>query len=172
MAARLVLSALFVTLFALGPVHAQDSKEKAKVASEEDGKYFDADGVPTFNIQPDGTVDWYTFSGYRRYHSDCHVCHGPDGVGSSYAPALAESLKRMDYGTFLSVVAEGRKNLAAGRESVMPAFGDNKNVYCYLDDLYVYLRARAVGGMPRGRPPKKEDKPEGAKEYEASCMGS
>jgi len=172
MAARLVLSALFVTLFSLGAVHAQDSKEKAKVASEEDGKYFDAEGVPTFNVKPDGTVDWYTFSGYRRYHSDCHVCHGPDGVGSSYAPALAESLKTMDYGTFLSVVAEGRKNLSAGRESVMPAFGDNKNVYCYLDDIYVYLRARAVGGMPRGRPPKKEDKPEGAREYEASCMGS
>ena len=54
----------------------------------EDGKYFDADGNPTFKIQEDGTVDWYTFSGYRRYHSDCHVCHGPDGVGSSYAPAL------------------------------------------------------------------------------------
>ena len=52
----------------------------------------------------------------------------------------------------------------------MPAFGDNKNVYCYMDDLYVYLRARAVGGIPRGRPPKKEDKPQGAKDYEASCM--
>ena len=25
----------------------------------------------------------------------------------------------------------------------MPAFGDNANVACYMDDLYVYLRARA-----------------------------
>lgn len=171
---RLVVSALLVLFVALGAIHAQegpDTRERAKAASEEDGKYFDAEGTPTFNISTDGTVDWYTFSGYRRYHSDCHVCHGPDAVGSSYAPALVDSLKTMDYGTFLSVVAEGRKNVAAGKESVMPGFGDNKNVYCYMDDLYIYLRARAVGGIPRGRPPKREDKPEAASEYEASCMG-
>ena len=150
---------------------AQDSKEKAAAVTDEDGKYFDADGTPTYKIQADGTVDWYTFSGYRRYHSDCHVCHGPDGVGSSYAPALATSLKNMDYATFLSIVAEGRKSVGGGKENVMPAFGENKNVYCYMDDLYVYLRARAVGNIPRGRPPKKEDKAQAAKDYEASCMG-
>jgi len=167
---RLAVSALLVTVAFLIPVHAQDSKEAAKAVSDEDGKYFDAEGVPTFNIAPDGTVDWYTFSGYRRYHSDCHVCHGPDGVGSSYAPALVDSLKTMDYGTFISIVAEGRQNVGGGRESVMPAFGDNKNVYCYMDDLYVYLRARAVGDMPRGRPPKREDKSDAAAEAERSCM--
>lgn len=153
-----------------GMVHAQDTMEKAAAVTEEDGKWFDADGNPTFKIE-NGTVDWYTFSGYRRYHSDCHVCHGPDGVGSSYAPGLAESMKNMDYGTFLSIVAEGRKNLSAGKENVMPGFGDNKNVYCYMDDLYIYLRARAVGAAPRGRPPKKADKPQSAKDAEASCMG-
>lgn len=150
---------------------AQDSLQKAAAVTDQDGKYFDADGNPTFKIQEDGTVDWYTFSGYRRYHSDCHVCHGPDGVGSSYAPALATSLKTMDYGTFLSIVAEGRKNVGGGKENVMPAFGNNKNVYCYMDDLYVYLRARADGAIPRGRPPKKENKPQAAKDYESSCMG-
>ena len=150
--------------------HAEDTAEKAKAVRDEDGKYFDAEGNPTFNIKPDGTVDWYTFSGYRRYHSDCHVCHGPDGMGSSYAPALADSLKNMDYGTFLATVAEGRKNMTGGKENVMPSFGDNKNVYCYMDDLYVYLRARAVGAAPRGRPPKKEDKPQTAKEQEKACM--
>ena len=25
----------------------------------------------------------------------------------------------------------------------MPAFADNKNVMCYLNDIYVYLRARS-----------------------------
>ena len=172
MAVRVLLSAFLTVLLGVASVHAQDTKEAAKAVSNEDGKYLDAEGTPTYNIEPDGTVDWYTFSGYRRYHSECHVCHGPDGVGSTYAPALANSLKTMDYATFLSIVAEGRQNLSGGKESVMPGFGDNKNVYCYLDDIYVYLRARAVGGIPRGRPPKKEDKPEGAKEYEASCMGS
>ena len=80
-------------------------------------------------------------------------------------------MKNLDYPTFLSIVAEGRKNLTGGKENVMPAFGGNKNVYCYLDDLYVYLRARAVGAAPRGRPPKKADKPQTAKDTEASCMG-
>lgn len=159
-----------ILLFAPNLAASADNQEKAAAVTEEDGKFFDAEGTPTFKIE-NGSVDWYTFSGYRRYHSDCHVCHGPDGVGSSYAPALATSMKNMDYGTFLSVVAEGRQNVGGGKENVMPAFGDNKNVYCYLDDIYVYLRARAVDAAPRGRPPKKADKPQGAKDYEASCMG-
>ena len=46
-----------------------------------------------YKISEDGTVDWYTFSGFRRYHSDCHVCHGPDGLGSSFGPALVDYLK-------------------------------------------------------------------------------
>ncbi|MDX3924523.1 MAG: c-type cytochrome, methanol metabolism-related [Shinella sp.] len=153
------------------PVAHADDKAAAAVASSEDGKYFDAEGTPTFQIKDDGTVDWYTYSGYRRFNAECHVCHGADGAGSSFAPNLTSSLKTMTYADFLSTVAEGRKNLSAGKESVMPAFGENKNVYCYLDDIYVYLRARAVGGLDRGRPPKKEDKPEAAREQETSCMG-
>jgi methanol metabolism-related c-type cytochrome len=173
MLVRIGLSVLALALLPLAgssAALAQDTREKAAAVKQEEGKWFDADGNPTFKIDEDGTVDWYLFSGYRRYHSDCHVCHGPDGVGSSYAPGLMESLKSIDYPTFLSIVAEGRKNVSSGKESVMPAFGDNKNVYCYLDDLYIYLRARAVGAAPRGRPPKKADKPQAAKEYEASCM--
>lgn len=165
----MVLALIFLTIS--GTARAQDDQQKAAAVKDEDGKYFDATGNPTYKIQEDGTVDWYTFSGYRRYHSDCHVCHGPDGVGSSYAPALADSLKTIDYATFLSIVAGGRKNMAGGQQNVMPAFGDNKNVYCYLDDLYIYLRARAVDAIPRGRPPKVAAKPQPAKDHEASCMG-
>src|SRR5262245_34466190 len=148
-----------------------DDKAAAAVASDENGKYADKEGNPTFNVKDDGTVDWYTYSGYRRFNSECHVCHGADGAGSSFAPALATSLKSISYADFISIVAGGRKNLSGGNEKVMPAFGDNKNVYCYMDDLYVYLRGRAVGDLPRGRPPKHEDKPPAAKEAEASCMG-
>ena len=105
-------------------------------------------------------MDWYTYSGYRRYHSECHVCHGPDGMGSTYAPALTNSLKTMSYGDFVSVVASGRKNVSTSQENVMPALGDNPNVACYMDDLYIYLRARANDAVGRARPAKKEDKPE------------
>ena len=140
--------------------------------SEDAGKNLDADGNPTFKLAPDGTVDWYTYSGYRRYHSECHVCHGPDGMGSSYAPALADSLKRLDYTTFLGIVASGRQNTAAGKENVMLSFGTNLNVMCYIDDLYVYLRARAQGGLPRGRPAKHAEKPEAYTKAESECMGT
>jgi hypothetical protein len=53
----------------------------------------------------------------------------------------------------------------------MPPFATNVNVMCYLDDIYVYLRARANDAIPGGRPPKHEDKPEEAKAAEASCTG-
>lgn len=154
------------------PAMAVDDATKAAAVKDDNGKYMDAEGNPTFKIQPDGTVDWYTFSGYRRFNSDCHVCHGPDGVGSSYAPALIDSIKAIDYGTFIATVAQGRKNLGGGNEKVMPSFGNNKNVYCYMDDLYIYLRARSVGGLPRGRPEKKEPKSDAFLKAEAQCMGN
>jgi methanol metabolism-related c-type cytochrome len=160
-----------ITLVASGGIAlAEDAVDPAAVKSE-DGKYLDKEGSPTFKIASDGTVDWYTYSGYRRYHSECHVCHGPDGEGSTYAPALKESLKTMNYGDFLGVVASGRKNVSSSQENVMPAFGDNPNVACYMDDLYVYLRARASDAVGRVRPAKHEDKPPAAQQAEDSCMG-
>src|SRR5437016_12406376 len=122
-----------------GITFAADAVDPTAVKSE-DGKYYDKEGNPTFKVAADGTVDWGTYNGYRRYHSECHVCHGPNGLGSSYAPALAESLKTMDYSTFLGTVASGRIRDEAGTKFVMPSFGDNKNVMCFINDLYVYLK--------------------------------
>ena len=102
----------------------------------------------------DGKVDPGTYNGFRRYHSACHVCHGPDGLGSSYAPNLTESLKRLSYEQFTEVVINGRQNLAAGQEKVMPAFGTVQDVALYIDDLYAYLKARADNAVGRGRPQK------------------
>ena len=141
--------------------------EQFIVSYEEDGKFFTEEGVPTFNLAEDGTVDWYTFSGFRRYHAECHVCHGPDGEGSSFAPALGESVTRLDYYDFVATVAQGRER----GNSVMPSFGTNLNVMCYLDDIYVYLAAVGTEAIPRGRPAKRAEKPEGAIEAEHACMG-
>jgi methanol metabolism-related c-type cytochrome len=162
------LLAATLVLMASGKLVLADDAVDPKAVKSEDGKYLDKEGSPTFNIGADGTVDWYTYSGFRRYHSECHVCHGPDGMGSTYAPALKDSLKTMSYGDFVGVVASGRKN----GNSVMPALGDNPNVACYMDDLYVYLRARAHDAVGRVRPAKKEDKPEAYTQTEKSCMGS
>jgi methanol metabolism-related c-type cytochrome len=149
-----------------------DGSGDPKAVKNEGGKYFDKDGTPTYNVGSDGTVDWFTYSGFRRYHSDCHVCHGPDGEGSTYAPALKDSLRSISYSDFMGVVASGRKNVNAASENVMPAFGTNPNVMCYLDDMFVYLRARANDAIPRGRPAKHEDKPKAAEDAEKSCMGA
>ena len=119
----------------------------------------------------DGKVDWYTFSGFRRYHADCHVCHGPDGLGSSFAPALATTMKTYSYEDYTDVVVNGRRNVGAGKENVMPAFGNNPNVMCFIEDIYAYLKARADGALRRGRP-KKEAKPVEARERDDACLGS
>jgi methanol metabolism-related c-type cytochrome len=101
----------------------------------------------------DGKVDQGTYNGYRRYHASCHVCHGPDGLGSSYAPNLVESLQRLSYAEFAEVVINGRQTTGAGnQQSVMPAFGYVEDVALYLDDIYAYLQARADGVLGRGRP--------------------
>jgi methanol metabolism-related c-type cytochrome len=141
-----------------------------KAVKEVNGKYLDANGDPTFNVKADGTVDWYTYSGFRRYHSECHVCHGPDGEGSTYAPALKDSLKRINYAEFYGIVVGGKQTLAGGQEKVMPALGDNKNVMCYIDDIYVYLRARSADAAGRGRPDKHENKPPQVTEAEDACF--
>jgi methanol metabolism-related c-type cytochrome len=161
---------VLVCALAAGAARAEGPGDPA-VAASDNGKYSDKNGDPTYKISPDGTVDWYTYSGFRRYHSDCHVCHGPNGEGSSYAPALANSLKTMAYSDFVNVVTNGRKNVDAANDKVMPEFASNVNVMCFIDDIYVYLRARANNAIPGGRPPSHEDKPQAAKEAEASCTG-
>ena len=87
-----------------------------------------------------------------RYGDACLRCHGPDGVGSSYAPDLTQSLKRLSYDEFPEVVINGRQTLGAGQEKVMPGFGAVEDVAMYIDDIYGYLKARADGAVGRGRP--------------------
>lgn len=166
----ILLAAVAVSGFALMALDGAAHADNITAASSEDGRYFTADDVPTYNIGEDGTIDWPSYSGFRRYHSECHVCHGPEGEGSSYAPALKKSAIDMDYYDFIGVVAEGRKKIGAAENSVMPSFGDNPNVMCYLDDIYVYLKARGTDAIPRGRPRLKEPKSDVIREDENSCI--
>lgn len=149
------------------PVKPDGEYPEVPVAYSDEGKYFTEDDIPTFNVAEDGTVDWLTFSGFRRYHAECHVCHGPDGEGSTYAPKIKNSAVNMGYYDFYDVVVNGRKE----GNSVMPHFGDNPNVMCYLNDIYVYLKARGMEAVPRGRPAKKEAKSDFIREEEDACMG-
>ena len=135
----------------------------------ENGRWYNAEGIPTFKID-DGVVDYAVFSGYRRYSAECHVCHGPDGEGSTYAPALKDSVLRLNYYDFQQIVASGKQEVNAASNKVMPAFGTNKNVWCYVDDIYAYLLARGMGDLPRGRPANKEKKSDDFGKQEDSCM--
>jgi hypothetical protein len=53
---------------------------------------------------------------------------------------------------------------------VMPAFGANKNVMCFLDAIYVYLRARSAGATGPERPTKHDPKPPEFAEQENAFM--
>lgn len=159
--------ALFAAICLAHTASGAPAQDKFAAAYDQDGKHFTAEDIPTFTVAEDGTVDWYTFSGFRRYHSECHVCHGPDGQGSSYAPALAKSAVTMDYYDFVDVVVNGRVH----GNSVMPSFGTNLNVMCYLDDIYIYLKAVGADAIPRGRPQKKAEKPDAFTQAEDACMG-
>ena len=135
-------------------------------AKMENGRWYNAEGIPVFKKEADGTFDYATFSGFRRYSAECHVCHGPDGEGSTYAPALKKSVMRLDYYDFLEIAASGKQE----GNLVMPAFGTNKNAWCYIDDIYVYLLARGTEELPRGRPAKKASKSDEFIAQEDSCM--
>src|SRR5262245_25477091 len=53
----------------------------------------------------DGKVDARTYNGFRRYHAGCNHCHGPDGTGSTFGPALVTKLS--DVETFRTIVLHG-----------------------------------------------------------------
>src|SRR5262249_51085937 len=116
---------LVAALFSMAPALADGSGDPT-AAKSEDGKYYDKQGIPTYKIQPDAPVAYYSYSWFIQSHSECHVCDAPYGMGSSSAPALVDSLKTMSYGDFRGFVAGGRKNVNTANENVMPAFGTNK----------------------------------------------
>jgi methanol metabolism-related c-type cytochrome len=118
------------------------------LAAESDGQ-----AEKPYKIE-NGKVDQKTYNGWRRYTESCMRCHGPDGAGSSYAPDLVDSAKHMTKEQFEDIVINGRTNVSAASEQVMPPFGEVEDVVLYLDDIWAYLKARADGVLGRGRPPR------------------
>jgi methanol metabolism-related c-type cytochrome len=160
-----------VLIVSVGAYATTDGSGDPSAVKSDDGKWTDKSDTPTFKVQPDGTVDWYTYVGFTRYSSECLRCHGPDGMGSTYAPALMESMKHLSYTDFYAVVAGGKNDVSSAQQLVMPANGENKNVMCFIDAIYVYLRARADDAIGRGRPEKHAPKPEAFSKAEDECMG-
>jgi mono/diheme cytochrome c family protein len=93
-----------------------------------------------------GKADAETYNGFRRYHAACNHCHGPDGMGSTFAPSLIERLPNRE--AFRRFVLEGVEN----GPSTMKGFAGDPNVAPFVDDIFAYLQARADGVLARGRP--------------------
>lgn len=134
--------------------------------------------VPPYNIE-DGTVDESTFLGWQVFHSTCHGCHGVDATGTSVAPDLTERIQRLSSRDF-SIKVLSRYRITISAESaagddrselrdafleqvmrrergdvLMPAWEQDLNVKPHVLDIYAYLRARADGALPPGRPQKR-----------------
>ncbi|RZL47081.1 MAG: c-type cytochrome [Variovorax sp.] len=148
-----------------------DTKANGAAATAGDeGKFVDSAGNPIYSKAADGTFDYYAWRGYKKYSANCMQCHGPDGLGSSFAPNLTDQLQRINYYDFTGIVVNGQQNKWHPVNSIMPAWGEDLNVMCFLDGIYVYLRGRADGVVPRGEPKKPAANKE-AQAAENACLG-
>jgi quinoprotein dehydrogenase-associated probable ABC transporter substrate-binding protein len=121
----------------------------------------------------DGKVDDKTYVGWRLFNSSCYVCHGKDAVGTDIAPNLVESVsdmsgyrfrKKMLRNYFAKVNLDDPKRREAflsqqlSTDKVgqfqMPTWADNPNIRPHIGELYAYLKARADGVLPAGKPDK------------------
>ncbi len=131
----------------------------------------------------DGKVDVGTYEGWLTYHTACHICHGPDAVGSDIAPNLRQSLKSMAPSEFTNKVLTRYRIFIAPTESMsseavrqsvldevirqrrgdrgtvaMPAWQSNPGIKPHVLDLYAYLKARSDEAIGPGRPKVKGER--------------
>lgn len=135
-AAVLVLTSLFTW-----------SNAGAQVAAPADSavSYFNA-----YHSVPRDTVTPTVYQGWKQYALNCARCHGDFGVGTTFAPALIESVK--PNGTiptpelFLSTVCAGRPDKG------MPAWCTIGLDMEAMQVIYAYLVERSGGKIGLGRP--------------------
>ena len=155
---RAFLFRLILSGFTVGVHAARRLRGNRTPTSSTDGQYLDKQGNPSYNIKA-GKVDWYTFIGYRMYGANCLVCHGPDGLGSSYAPSLvefAEVAHKALKTCRAPSSAETRRDRVAGSGDAVLRRKQERHVY--INPIYIYLRARSDGALGRERPSDHEPK--------------
>lgn len=108
---------------------------------------------PTVNCESgaesaaDCTVDAGTANGFAIYIDNCARCHG-HGVGPKVglAPNLAD--RPINYEQIHFILYHGHDEDLG----VMPSWRGNCDVIPRIDEIYLYLKARADGSLPPGRP--------------------
>lgn len=145
---------ILITLGIVFGVNAADAVELPKIEFVGD--------VPSYQVAcPEAAtdakqceVDALTYAGWRTYKIECQQCHGGGGMGSTFAPNLMDRINKsgVDYGRFLYVIDHGY----TGQTGAMPSMLKNSRVQKNKQGIFAYLKARADGAIPIGRPPKPE----------------
>lgn len=124
-------------MVAVGPVAGEEADD-----GEDEDKF-------NYTVEDDDRVDESTMEGFTIYTGTCMPCHGPDGLGSAFAPSLIQAAERRSFSEFARTIAEGRE---IQPNQVMPSFADDERIMSHVEDIWNYLGARAEGGLGRGRP--------------------
>jgi len=85
------------------------------------------------------------YNGWKWWHVYCYRCHGVNAMNATIAPNLLADNHRLPKAQFLRTVRTGRD--AKG----MPEWASLLNTK-QMNDLFVYVRARADKVLPPGRP--------------------
>jgi mono/diheme cytochrome c family protein len=89
------------------------------------------------------------YEGWRQYSVHCARCHGQDVLGNPVAANLLESTRDggpvAGQGAFATVVTEGRASKG------MPPFKGTLSA-AQTEAVYAYVKGRADGRIPAGRP--------------------
>lgn len=110
-----------------------------------DSAYFN-----TYHSVPRDTVSPTVYHGWQQFALNCARCHGDFGVGTTFAPALVESVK--PNGTiptaelFIQTVCAGRTDKG------MPAWCTLGLDIEAMQAIHEYLLERASGKVGLGRP--------------------
>jgi len=109
--------------------------------------------VPLSAAAGQGAVSAQVYEGWRQYSVHCARCHGQDVLGNPVTANLLETAAPggavAEEEPFTTVVLEGRPDRG------MPGFKDQMTPE-QVAAVYAYVRGRAAGEIPAGRP-RRED---------------
>ena len=93
------------------------------------------------------------YNGWKTFNANCNRCHGDDAIAAAggIAPDLRQSIEqgRVNHEVYQQVVIDGRI------QKGMPPWKDLLTEQ-QVEDIWQYLQARTKGGLPPGRPKRKE----------------
>jgi len=119
-------------------------------ATAADSGYFRA-----YHSVPRDTVSPVVYDGWKQFMLNCARCHGDYGVGTSFAPALVESVK--PNGTIPTVELFIQTVCAGRTDKGMPAWCALGLDISAMQTMHAYLVERASGKVGLGRPAVRAD---------------